>query len=152
MCINFGGIPSTILFGWFSDKLGGRRSMASVVTLIPILAAFAVMAFTPARLLWVDMLMLVLIGLFIYPVVNLISIIALDVVGKKAIGTAAGFIGLFGYLGRTIQAKGFGWRLDYFSALWGKETAWMLVIATTMACTLVAIILMTFLWKLRPRA
>ncbi|OQB39724.1 MAG: Glycerol-3-phosphate transporter [Candidatus Hydrogenedentes bacterium ADurb.Bin179] len=152
MVINFGGIPSTILFGWFSDLIGGRRGMVCVLCLIPILAAFTAMIFTPPGFLWLDMLLFSLIGLFIYPVINLIVIIALDLTGKKAIGTAAGLIGLFGYIGRTVQAKGFGWMLEYFGALWGKEEAWALVIVTIIASTMAAIVLLAFTWKMKPRA
>lgn len=152
MVLNFGGIPSTILFGWFSDLIGGRRGLVCVLCFIPILIAFTAMIFTPPGLLWLDMTLLAVIGLFIYPVINLIVIIALDLTGKKAIGTAAGLIGLFGYLGRTAQAKGFGWMLDYFGKLWGPEQAWALVIATIIACTLVATVLMAFTWKLKPKA
>ena len=54
--------------------------------------------------------MLMTIGFFIYPVINLITIAALDIVSKKAIGTAAGFIGLFGYLGKMVAIEGL--RLD----------------------------------------
>ena len=60
------------------------------------------------KCIWIDMIMLGLIGFFIYPMINLIVIATLDVASKKAIGTAARFIGLFGYIGRTIQAKGIG--------------------------------------------
>ena len=38
-----------------------------------------------------------------------VALAALDLTSKKAVGTAAGFIGMFGYLGRTTQALGFGW-------------------------------------------
>lgn len=152
MVQNFGGIPSTILFGWFSDLIGGRRGMVCVLCLIPILAAFTAMIYTPAGYLWLDMTLLTMIGLFIYPVINLIVIIALDLTGKKAIGTAAGLIGLFGYLGRTAQAKGFGWILDYFGPLWGIEKAWTLVIITIIASTMAAIVLLAFTWKLKPQA
>lgn len=152
MAIEFGGIPSTILFGWLSDLVGGRRGMVAVLCLAPILAAFTAMIFIPAGYLWLDMTMLSLIGLFIYPVINFIVIIALDLRGKKAIGTAAGFIGLFGYLGRMVQAKCFGWMLDYFSVEMGKETAWTLVIITILACTLTAMVLLAFTWRTKPRA
>jgi OPA family glycerol-3-phosphate transporter-like MFS transporter len=152
LVLNFGGIPSTILFGWFSDLIGGRRGMVCVLCFIPILVAFTAMIFTPAGFLWLDMALLAAIGLFIYPVINLIVIIALDLTGKKAIGTAAGLIGLFGYLGRTVQAKGFGWMLDYFGELWGPEQAWALIIVTIIACTLAATVLMAFTWKLKPKA
>ena len=94
--------------------------MVCVLCLIPILSAFTAMIFTPAGFLWLDMTLLAAIGLFIYPVINLIVIIALDLTGKKAIGTAAGLIGLFATR-RTAQAKGFGWMLDYFGEVWEKR-------------------------------
>ena len=59
--------------------------------------------------------------------INLIVIAALDVVSKKAIGTAAGFIGLFGYIGRTVQAKGFGWTVEHYGNLYGEKAAWDIV-------------------------
>jgi len=152
MAIEFGGIPSTILFGWFSDIVGGRRGMVAVLCLAPILAAFMTILFIPADYLWLDMTMLALIGLFIYPVINFIVIIALDLKGKKAIGTAAGFIGLFGYIGRTVQAKVFGWMLDYCGDVWGKDVAWALVIAAILACTVAAMALLAFTWRVKPRA
>lgn len=150
--LEFGGIPSTILLGWLSDKIGGRRGMIAVLCLVPILGAFTAILFIPAGFLWLDMLMLVSIGLFIYPVINFIVIIALDLTGKKAIGTAAGFIGLFGYIGRTVQATGFGKLLDVLQASHGKETAWAAVIAAILASTVAAIALLAVTWRLKPRA
>jgi len=150
--IEFGGIPSTILLGWLSDKIGGRRGMVAVLCLVPILAAFTTILFTPAGFLWLDMVMLAAVGLFIYPVINFIVIIALDLTGKKAIGTAAGFIGLFGYLGRTVKAVGFGKLLDALEVSHGKETAWHVVIGLILASTVAAIVLLAFTWRLKPRA
>lgn len=152
MVAEFGGIPSTILFGWFSDLAHGRRGMVAVLCVIPILAAFTTILFIPAGYLWLDMTMLSVIGLFVYPVINFIVIIALDLTGKKAIGTAAGFIGLFGYLGRAAANKSFGWTLDHVGALYGKETAWVVVIAAILVCTAVALVLLAFTWRLKPRA
>ncbi|HOZ47886.1 MAG TPA: MFS transporter [Candidatus Hydrogenedentes bacterium] len=152
LAIEFGGIPSTIVFGWLSDLVGGRRGMVAVLCLVPILAAFTTIIFIPAELIWLDMTMLAVIGLFIYPVINFVVIIALDLTGKKAIGTAAGFIGLFGYLGRATQAKGFGWMLDHFTAIAGKETAWHFVIGAILVSTLAALVLLAFTWRVRPRA
>jgi OPA family glycerol-3-phosphate transporter-like MFS transporter len=150
--IEFGGIPSTILLGWLSDRLGGRRGMVATLSLIPILAAFATIRFTPPGYLWLDMTMLAIIGLFIYPVINLITIIALDTTSKKAIGTAAGFIGLFGYIGRTVQAKGFGSLMHYYEELWGKGAAWNVVIYLILGATFIALVLLAFMWRLKPKA
>jgi OPA family glycerol-3-phosphate transporter-like MFS transporter len=152
MALEFGGIPSTIFFGWISDVIGGRRGMVAVLCMVPIFVAFAVILFTPSGYLWLDMVMLTVIGFFIYPVINLIVIAALDVASKKAIGTAAGFIGLFGYIGRTVQAKGFGWAVDHYTALYGKDTAWDIVLYSILACAAIAALLLSLLWKLRPKA
>jgi len=37
------------------------------------------------------------------------GVMSLDLTSKKAVGTAAGFVGFFGYVGRVIQGKGLGW-------------------------------------------
>lgn len=148
----FGGIPSTILFGWFSDLLGGRRGMVSVLCMVPILVAFVVIWLTPAGYFGLDLAMLAMIGFFIYPVINLVVIQALDLTSKKAIGTAAGFIGLFGYLGRAAQGKGFGWLLKHLEPVYGSSTAWSIVIAAVLLCTSLGIILLAFTWRLKPKA
>ena len=152
LMLEFGGIPSTILLGWLSDKLGGRRGMVATVAMLPILVAFAVIRVTPIGYLNLDMAMLVVIGLFIYPVINFITIMALDLTSKKAIGTAAGFIGLFGYIGRTAQAKGFGEMLHYYEGLYGKQVAWDYVIYAILASTAIAVVLLAVTWKLKPKA
>ncbi len=146
----FAGIASTIFLGWVSDRVGGRRGMVATLCMIPIIGAFTVMLFTPKGMLWLDMVMLGAIGLFVYPVINLIVILALDLTSKKAIGTAAGFIGLLGYLGRTVEAQGFGWMLDYFKKIYGERVAWDVVIWTILGCTFIAAVLLAFTWKLRP--
>ena len=152
LVIEFGGIPSTIFFGWVSDKVAGRRGMVGTLCMVPIAIAFAVIAVTPSGFLWLDMSMLAVIGCFIYPVINLITIAALDLTSKKAIGAAAGFIGLFGYIGRTVQAKGFGWMVDYFKEIYSLQTAWLIVMYTIVACAIVAIIMLATMWRLKPKA
>ncbi len=150
--LEFGGIPSTILMGWLSDKLGGRRGMVSLLCMFPILVAFAAMRLNPPGHAWFDMLMLAVIGFFIYPPVMLLALAALDITSKKAVGTAAGFVGLFGYTGRTVQAKGFGWMSEHYGAIYGPETGWNMVISAILACGVAAIVLLAFTWKVRPRA
>jgi len=148
----FGGIPSTILLGWLSDRIGGRRGMVATLCFLPILAAFTTLLFTPSGFLWLDMAMLAVIGLFVYPIINLIVIIALDMTSKKAIGVAAGFIGLFGYIGRTVQAKGFGSILNTLEATHGKAYAWDVVIYLILASTVLGMLLLALTWKLKPKA
>jgi OPA family glycerol-3-phosphate transporter-like MFS transporter len=150
--LELGGVPSTIALGWLSDKLGGRRGMVAALCMIPVVGAFTVILNTPSGLLWLDMTMLAMIGFFIYPVINLITIAALDIVSKKAIGAAAGFIGLSGYIGRTALEKGFGWTVDVYSQTHGKAYAWNVVIAMTLMSGVLAGVLLAFTWKMRPQA
>jgi MFS transporter, OPA family, glycerol-3-phosphate transporter len=150
--LELGGIPSTIALGWLSDKLGGRRGMVAALCMLPILAAFTVILYTPAGYYRLAIAMLATIGFFVYPVINLITIAALDIVSKKAIGAAAGFIGLWGYIGRSAMEVGFGRVLEVYTASHGKEYAWNVVIMLTLAAGVIATVLLSFTWKMRPRA
>ena len=151
LMIEFGGIPSTILMGWISDKFGGRRGMVSLLCMLPIFAAFFGIYINPPGRLWLDMTFLAIVGFFVYPPVMLLGVSGLDLTSKKAVGTAAGFIGLFGYMGRTVQAKGFGWIAEHYGQIYGKETSWNLVIFAILGCTLMSIILLAFTWRVRPK-
>ncbi len=150
--LELAGIPSTIFLGWVSDRLGGRRGLVAALSMIPIVVAFAAIPFVPVGYLWLDMCLLGVVGFFIYPVINLIVIAALDVASKKAIGTAAGFIGLFGYIGRTVQAKGFGWGVDVYTRSYGEVAAWNGVIAVIVCSGIVSALLLALTWNVKTRA
>lgn len=152
MAIEFGGIPSTIFFGWVSDRIGGRRGVVAALCMLPIILAFAAIIRIPPGYLWLDYLMLLVIGAFVYPVINLITIAALDLVSKKAIGTAAGFIGLFGYLGKMAQASGIGWTVDTYTRTLGTDGAWSIVLTAILISGGIATFLLALTWKMRPRA
>src|SRR5690606_4011994 len=69
MAIEFGGIPSTIALGYLSDKLGGRRGMVAVLSMIHIIIAYAVFLFVPTEVLWLDYVLLLIVGFCIYPMI-----------------------------------------------------------------------------------
>jgi OPA family glycerol-3-phosphate transporter-like MFS transporter len=63
----------------------------------------------------VDMIALISIGFLIYGPVMLVGLQALELAPKKAAGTAAGFTGLFGYLGGSVAASALmGYTVDHF--------------------------------------
>lgn len=152
LMLEFGGIPSTILLGWLTDKMGGRRGVIATLSMIPILLAFCVILIAPASMIQLDMAMLFIVGLFVYPVINLIVIIALDLTSKKAIGTAAGFIGMFGYAGRVLEGKGFGWFMDTYTPTLGEALAWQIVIGSIIASGVISMALLAVTWNVRPRS
>ncbi len=143
LVIEFAGAAGMLTMGWLSDKLGGRRARVSVMAMIPLLVAFAAIRVTPKGMLWLDMTLFAVIGFFVYTPVMFSGVMSLDLTTKKAVGTAAGFVGFFGYVGRVIQGKGLGWISQHYGwdpALWA-----------ILGCTAIGIILLAFLWNVRPR-
>ncbi len=144
MYLELAGIPSTLLIGWLSDRLSGRRGMVSLLCMIPIFFAFLGILLNPPGHLWIDMALMGIIGFFVYPPVMLLGVAALDLTSKKAVGTAAGFVGLFGYLGSTVQAQGIGYLAQHHG--------WPSVFYAILGCTVMAIILLAFTWRIKPQA
>ena len=139
----FAGIFSTILMGWVSDKAGGRRGMVSLLCMVPVFLAFAGILYTPPGMLWLDLTLFGIVGFFVYPPVMLLGVTGLDFSSKKAVGTAAGFIGLFGYLGRTAQGKGLGTLAERYG--------WNAALYAILASTFLGILLLSLTWRLKPR-
>lgn len=118
---NYAGIPGTIVCGWISTKFfKGRCAPPNIIFMGAVLLGTLVywQAGNIADFLTVDAAAatvmskslvyfgLILIGFCIYGPVALVSIQALNLVPKNAAGTAAGFVGLFGYLlGDAILSK-----------------------------------------------
>jgi len=138
------GIFGTILCGWLSDKVfRGRRAPATILYMTLVMLAVYIywQSGSPA----VTNGAMAAIGFLIYGPVMLIGVSALDLVPKKAAGTAAGFTGLFGYLiGSAILANiGMGYIFQRF----GWDGGFIALIA---ACGL-AIALSASTWNREKR-
>ncbi|PQJ89403.1 glycerol-3-phosphate transporter [Aliivibrio sifiae] len=122
------GIPGTLLCGWISDKVfKGRRAPAGILFMALVTIAVLVYWFNPAGNPTIDMIALVAIGFLIYGPVMLIGLYALELVPKKAAGTAAGLTGLFGYLGGAVTANIIlGYTVDHF----GWDGGFMILVAS----------------------
>jgi OPA family glycerol-3-phosphate transporter-like MFS transporter len=140
--LEFSAIFSTILVGWLSDKLGGRRGMISVLCMIPVLLSYLGIIYGPANKLWISFGLFGVIGFFVYPTVLLLVVSALDFTSKKAVGTAAGFLGLFGYMGRMVEGEGIG--------ILAQRYGWTAALHAVVAATIIGIVLLSFTWKLTP--
>jgi OPA family glycerol-3-phosphate transporter-like MFS transporter len=112
------GIPGTVLAGYMSDKwFRGNRAPVSIIYMALVLISVLVYWANPPGHPMVDNMSLIAIGFLIYGPVMLIGVHALDLVPKSAAGTAAGFTGLFGYMGGALFANiamgsvvdNFGW-------------------------------------------
>jgi OPA family glycerol-3-phosphate transporter-like MFS transporter len=129
----YSAIPGTIACGWMSDKVfKGRRAPATILFMSLTLVAVVVYWLNRNGPLWIDYAALIAIGFLIYGPIMIIGLHALDLVPKKAAGTAAGFTGFFGYVfGSAIAGTGVGWIAD----TWG----WNGVFATMVVCCLLTI-------------
>ncbi len=137
----YAGIPGTLLCGWISDKIfKGRRAPATIIYMLLVLVAVLVYWQNPPGNPLIDNLSLISIGFLIYGPVMLIGVHALDLVPKKAAGTAAGLTGLFGYLGGAVFANiAMGYIVDH----WQWDGGFIVLIT---ACVL-SIIFISMTWK-----
>jgi OPA family glycerol-3-phosphate transporter-like MFS transporter len=137
------GIPGTILCGYLSDKVfNGKRAPVSIIYMVLVLVA--ILFYWTSESLLANSIALIAIGFLIYGPVMLIGVHALDLVPKKAAGTAAGLTGLFGYLGGAMFANiAMGFVVD----AWGWDGGFMVLIG---ACVM-AVLLIGYSWVLELR-
>ncbi|MBE6236696.1 MAG: MFS transporter [Bacteroidales bacterium] len=118
---NYAGIPGTIICGWISSKFfKGRCAPPNIIFMGAVLLGTvvywqagnlaALMATDPAAISALTKTFvyfgLILIGFCIYGPVALVTVQALNLVPKNAVGTAAGFVGLSGYaFGSAVLAN-----------------------------------------------
>lgn len=134
-------IPGTILCGIMSDKLfNGRRAPVTIIYMTLTLLAVAVYWLTPGDNQWVVNLALWTIGFLIYGPVMLIGVQALDLVPKKAAGTAAGLTGLFGYfIGDLLANAALGAIVD--------KSGWDASFEVILLASALAILFTAFTWN-----
>lgn len=151
---NYAGIPGTIICGWISAKFfKGRTAPPNVIYMILVLAgvllywqagaageamASAFGGDVAAMTRGMVYTGLIIIGFCIYGPVALIGIQAVNLVPKNAAGTAAGFVGLAGYLlGDALLANfAMGKMAD---SGWGWDaTFWLLAVGSVLAAILCA--------------
>jgi OPA family glycerol-3-phosphate transporter-like MFS transporter len=134
----YAAIPGTIACGWMSDKVfKGRRAPATMLFMVLTLVAVVAYWLNLKGPLWIDYASLIAIGFLIYGPIMMIGLHALDMVPKKAAGTAAGFTGFFGYVfGSAISGTGVGWIADH----WG----WNGVFIAMVACCVLTVFCCAF--------
>jgi len=135
----YAGIPGTLLAGWISDKVfGGRRAPTSILYMIFV--TLAIVFYWKSESLLVINISLIALGFLIYGPVMLIGVHALDLVPKKAAGTAAGLTGLFGYMGGALFANiAMGYIVQHYS--------WNAGFKILIGASIISILLLTLTWR-----
>jgi len=152
---NYAGIPGTILCGLLSAKLfKGRCAPANVIYMLLVIGSILIywqatplaswmspglglaMETTRAGLVYFA---LIAVGFCIYGPVALVSVQAINLVPKNAAGTAAGFVGLFGYLlGDALLSKIVMGKVADSAGGW-NATFWLLIASSVLAVLLCAL-------------
>ncbi len=130
----YAAIPGTIACGWVSDRVfRSRRAPATMLFMALTLVGVVAYWLNIDGPLWIDYAALIAIGFLIYGPIMIIGLHALDLVPKKAAGTAAGFTGFFAYVfGSAVAGTGVGWIADR----WG----WNGVFVTMVLCCALSIV------------
>lgn len=130
-------IPGTLFCGWVSDYVfKAKRGLTGFIFMVA--TTIALYVYWQAESQDLAMAMMVLVGFLIYGPVMLIGLHALELAPKKAAGTAAGFTGLFGYLGGSVAAGAligwastkYGWDSGFHIMLGGSVIACLLLLLT----------------------
>ena len=138
------GIPGMLFSGWASDKIfHGRRAPVMVYSLSLVAGAALLYWLNPKGNYLLDSVALISIGFLIYGPVMLIGVAACDLVPKKAVGTAAGLTGLFGYLGATAAELGIGNIVQHFG--------WNVGFSAIIGAALLSIFLLVMTWNVHDR-
>lgn len=136
----YAAIPGTIVIGWLSDHyFHGRRAPLGIFCMIGV--AIATVIYWQSSNHIIINCALASIGALIYGPVMLIGVSAIDLVPKKAVGTATGLTGLFGYMGGQVLSElAIGLVVDKFS--WDGGFIMLLL------CSILAIFFLSFTWNI----
>jgi OPA family glycerol-3-phosphate transporter-like MFS transporter len=161
---NYAGVPGTILGGIISAKFfKGRCAPANVIYMVLVLVSILFywqatpiaeflsgtfgFDFVSARVAVVYS-SLIAVGFFIYGPVALIGVQAVNLVPKNAAGTAAGFVGLFGYLiGDALLSKIVVGAVASNESLGWNATFWLMI-----AASIIAAVFSAATWKREKEA
>jgi len=138
------GILGMLSAGWMSDRLFKARR-GPVMAIYMFILSFCLYAFwiaPPGKPLLYTVL-LGCCGFLVYGPLMLVSVAAISFAGKKAAATAAGFTGLWGYIGATVSGIGIGWAAHNF----GWHIGFSLIIASGVFSAL----FFALTWKIKPR-
>ncbi len=139
-----GGIFGSLVAGWASDKIfRGRRGPINILFSLAVIFALAAFWFSPAGMPILDSVLMFTIGFLIFGPQMLIGMVAAELAGKKAAGSATGFVGLVAYIGAATAGYPLGAICEKFG--------WQGFFTTVGACGALAVLLLLPLWKVGSR-
>lgn len=137
-----GGVCGSLTAGWASDRLfRGRRGPINVLFSFFVILALVGLYCIPPGWIYVDYLLMFLVGFFIFGPQMLIGMAAAEMAHKKAAGSASGFTGWVAYLGAAAA----GYPISKVIEL----TGWSGFFVALVFCAVVSVTLLLPLWKIK---
>jgi OPA family sugar phosphate sensor protein UhpC-like MFS transporter len=135
-----GGIFGSLAAGWASDKIfEGRRGPVNVLFSLAVIFALGAFWAAPKGMAVIDSLLMFTIGFLIFGPQMLIGMVAAELSGKKAAGSATGFVGLVAYIGAATA----GYPLGKICQVFG----WQGFFTAVAVCGALSVLLLLPLWK-----
>lgn len=139
-----GGIFGSLAAGWASDKIfGGRRGPVNVLFSLAVIFALGAFWAAPPGMAIIDSLLMFTIGFLIFGPQMLIGMVAAELAGKKAAGSATGFVGLVAYIGAATA----GYPLGKICQVFG----WQGFFTAVAVCGALSVLLLLPLWRVGGR-
>jgi len=139
------GILGMLSAGWISDRTFKSRR-GPIMAMYMFALSFGIFTFwiAPAGNTFLFTVALCVCGFLVYGPLMLVSVAVAGYAGKKSAATAAGFTGLWGYVGATLSGVGVGWAADRF----GWAGAFSFIIGSG----ILSAIFFGLTWNAKPRA
>ncbi|NGX60415.1 MAG: Membrane sensor protein UhpC [Chlamydiae bacterium] len=135
-----GGIFGSLVAGWASDKIfKGRRGPINILFSLAVIFALGAFWASPAGVIVLDSVLMFVIGFLIFGPQMLIGMVAAELAGKKAAGSATGFVGLVAYIGAATA----GWPLGMVCQKFG----WRGFFLSVGVCGVLSVLLLLPLWR-----
>lgn len=110
-----GGFVGMIAAGWGSDYFWkGNRVPSMVLCAIGLIISLIGLKYVPPQHALLDMLLLALIGAFVFGPQMIVGLAAAEYVDKRAAATSNGFAGTLGYFGAAVAGYPVGKMIDSY--------------------------------------
>jgi OPA family glycerol-3-phosphate transporter-like MFS transporter/OPA family sugar phosphate sensor protein UhpC-like MFS transporter len=123
------GLAGMILTGWLTDRVcRGRPAPLCLISMIGCGASIYLFWRAPGHVVWLNTLLLMCAGFFVYGPQALIAVIVVNLATKRAAATAVGLTSLFGYASTVLS----GWGLGALVQRYGWSPAFASLIAVAL--------------------
>jgi MFS transporter, OPA family, sugar phosphate sensor protein UhpC len=137
-----GGFAGMLAAGWGSDYYWkGNRVPAMVICAFGLILSLLGLMYVPANHMLLDMVLLALIGAFVFGPQMIVGLAAAEFVDKRAAAASNGFAGTLGYFGAASAGLPIGLMIDAYG--------WQGFFVSLLVCSSIIFLILLPLWSVR---